>query len=64
MNKRPITADEVKSARKAAGLTQAEAAKLIHSDQSSWSLWESGKRKIHKSNYELFCLKSGLSKIK
>lgn len=49
--------DSIKQARKTAGLTQAEAAALIHSKLRTWQDWEAGKAKIHAGLWELFLLK-------
>lgn len=50
---------EIRAARKAAGLTQARAAQLIHCSRSSWAEWESGVSKMHPAFWELFLLKTG-----
>jgi putative transcriptional regulator len=59
------TPSEIKAARLAAGLTQTEAAKLIHSTLRAWQSWEaepgtSGHRAMHPGLWELFRLKAHL----
>lgn len=48
---------EIKAAREAAGLTQAEAAYLIHCSSNTWQKWECGERKMRPAYWELFQLK-------
>lgn len=50
---------EIRQARKEAGLTQAQAAELIHSVQRTWYKWESGERTMHPAFWELFLIKVG-----
>jgi DNA-binding XRE family transcriptional regulator len=55
--------DEIKAARKAAGLTQAAAAALVHLDLRTWQACEApeGKkshRKLHPGLWELFRIKT------
>lgn len=54
---------EVLAARMAAGLTQAEAAKLIYGSQRAWANYEgteeSYARPMRAAEYELFLLKTG-----
>lgn len=53
------SADEVKAARVAAGLTQAEAAALVClRAQQRWGEYESGARTIDPARWELFRLKT------
>ena len=54
----PPSKEEVLAARKHAGMTQTEAAKLIHATLSGWKKWESGDRKMHPAFWELFLIKS------
>jgi putative transcriptional regulator len=49
---------EIKAARKAADLTQTEAAELVHSTLRSWQDWEYGKYPIHAGLWELFLIKT------
>lgn len=51
--------NEIKEARQAAGLTQTQAAKLVHVVLSSWQRWEAGERKMHPAYWELFLIKTG-----
>jgi putative transcriptional regulator len=51
------TQAEVKAAREAAGLTQDEAGKLVHSDWKGWQQWEYGKRNMKSRTWELFQIK-------
>ena len=46
--------------REAAGLTQTQAARLVHSSLRTWQQWEAGDRKMHPGMWELFRLKSAL----
>ena len=61
MKKQPPTAEEVRQARQAAGLTQTQAAELLHTSCRVWQQWEAGDRKMHPAFFELFLLKSGQS---
>jgi len=54
------TPSQILAARKAAGLTQTEAAELIHATQSAWIKWERGVRHMHPAMWELFKIKSGI----
>lgn len=56
--------DEVKAARRRAGLTQTEAAALVHGTLRAWQGWEAptgqpGARKMHPGLWELFRIKIG-----
>ena len=51
---------EIRAARKAAGLTQAEAGALVHTTYRTWQQWEtegSLGRKMHPAFWELFQIK-------
>lgn len=49
------TPAEIRAARLAAGLTQAEAAKLVHAaSYRTWQEWESGRRKMPAAKWELW----------
>lgn len=53
---------EIRAAREAAGLTQTQAAELVHSSLDAWQQWEaepeSGRhRRMHPAFWELFRLK-------
>ena len=55
---------EIRAAREAAGLTQAQAAELVHASARSWQQWEQDAgvncRRMHPGLWELFRLKAGL----
>lgn len=51
----PTPAD-LRAARRAAGLTQAQAAKLIHSKLRTWEDWEAGVAPMHPGLWRLFGL--------
>ena len=54
----PTTA-KIRTARKNAGLTQTEAAHLIHSTLRTWQDHESGISKMNMASWELFCIAIG-----
>jgi DNA-binding transcriptional regulator YiaG len=54
-NPRP---EEIKSARLAAGLTQTEAARLVHGTLRMWQYWEAGERRMHPAIWQLFLLRT------
>jgi DNA-binding transcriptional regulator YiaG len=54
----PPTKEEIRAARKAAGITQAEAANLIHHKLRNWQRWEYGENTMHPALWELFRLKA------
>jgi DNA-binding transcriptional regulator YiaG len=60
------TADDVKEARRNAGLTQAAAAMTVFSTLNAWQKWEddgpSG-RMMHPAIYALFMLRTGQKKL-
>ena len=53
---------EVRTAREAAGLTQAQAAALVHASVRNWQQWEQAEganaRRMHPGLWELFRLKT------
>ena len=51
--------DAIRKARKAAGLTQTEAATLVHVGLRTWQMWEAGDRSMPANAWELFCIKVG-----
>lgn len=59
MNDRPASPSpaDIRAARAAAGLTQTEAARVIHSTLRAWQEWEAGNRQMHPGLWELFRLK-------
>ena len=51
---------EIKEVRKKAGLTQQQAAEVVHrADGARWREWEGGKYHIDLAVWELFLLKTG-----
>jgi putative transcriptional regulator len=52
------TPEEIKAARKAAGLTQTEAAALVYVTRSAWQRWEQKERDMQPAIWELFNLKT------
>lgn len=46
-SRRPPSAEEVKTARKKAGLTIARAAALVGVSYSAWQAWEDGRNPMH-----------------
>ena len=50
--------EEVAQARATAGLTQRQAAALVHGTEAAWRSWESGLRKMHPGLWELFLIKT------
>ena len=56
--------EEIKAARKKAGLTQKKAGAVVHSPSyRAWQDWESGVRKMHPAIFELFLLKTGQKEL-
>lgn len=56
----PPTPDEVRAARLAAGLTQAQAAELVHYGRAlRWSDLECGRHAVPAAVWELFQIKTG-----
>ena len=53
------TPAEIRTARRDAGLTQTEAAHLIHSTLRTWQDHESGISKMNMASWELFCIAIG-----
>jgi DNA-binding transcriptional regulator YiaG len=51
------TPEQIKAARKAAGITQTEAGALVHTTVRVWQQWEKGDRRMHPAFWELFQLK-------
>ena len=47
--------------RNAAGLTQSQAAQLVHVTPGAWQKWELGKARMRPAIFELFMLKTGWS---
>lgn len=53
--------DNIRAARISVGITQMQAADLIHVDISTWQRWEMGDRKMHPAMWELFLIKTNKS---
>ncbi len=53
-----MTPKAITSARKRAGLTQREAAKLIGAAMRTWQDWEGGRRNMPQAKWELFKIKA------
>lgn len=51
------TPAEIRAAREAAGLSQAQAGDFIYSGLRSWQHWELGERRMHPALWELFLIK-------
>ncbi len=51
------TPEEIKAARKLAGLTQEQAAALVYVKRDGWIRWEKGRRDMHPAFWELFNMK-------
>jgi DNA-binding transcriptional regulator YiaG len=49
--------DEIRFARKSAGLTQTQAAALLSVTLNTWQKWEYGDFRMNKANWELFNIK-------
>ena len=52
------TPSEVLAARKAAGLTQTQAANLIYTTMRTWQRYEYGELPFPPAEWELFCIKT------
>jgi len=52
---------EIRAARKLLGISQAEAALMVHSTCRVWQQWEAGDRKMHPAFWELFRVKAMLN---
>lgn len=52
------TPEQIKQARKDAGLTQTQAADLIYKSCRAWQQYEKGDREMDKALIELFTLKT------
>lgn len=60
MNITAPSPDEIKAARRAAKLTQGEAAELVHlGSLQRWAEYEQSKRNIDIARWELFLIKTG-----
>ena len=54
-----VQSSDLVKARKTLGLTQKEAAEVVQVMPATWLQWETNKRKMRSSYWELFCLKTG-----
>lgn len=54
----PPAPEDIRAARKAAGLTQPAAGALIHTSTRTWQQWEAGQRNMHAAFWELFRIKT------
>jgi DNA-binding transcriptional regulator YiaG len=52
---------DILEARKRLGITQTEAANMLHTTCRVWQQWEGGKRKMHPAFWELFRIKAQLN---
>ena len=50
----------IRAARKAAGMTQAKAAEVVHAGLRTWNRWENGSQKMPLAEWELFLRKMHL----
>lgn len=55
------SAVEIKQTRAQAGLTQTQAAALVHTTCRVWQQYEHDDRRMHPAFWELFCIKTGLA---
>lgn len=54
------TPEQIREAREAAGMTQVEAAAVVHRGLAvRWSEWENGTRRMQPDTFELFLIKTG-----
>ena len=54
-----VSPHQIRAARKAANLTQREAADLVHVSVDAWRHWEHGIRPINRTAWELFKILTG-----
>ena len=52
------TPEQIKAARKAAGLTQAEAGRVIGYTMRGWQNWEHGGAEMKQALYDLFLMRT------
>lgn len=52
------TKEQIRKARKAAGLTQTQAGELVGGCRRTWQDWEYGNTEMHPGLWELFRLKA------
>lgn len=49
---------DIRAVRESAGLSQTQAAALIHASLGAWQKWEQGDRRMHPAFFELFRIKT------
>lgn len=54
----PPAPGEITATRQQAGLTQTQAAALLHTSLRAWQQWEHGDRRMHPAMWELFRIKT------
>jgi len=54
------TPEDVAAARDEAGMTQQQAAAVVHATREAWKSWEAGRRAMPAGLFELFCMKTGV----
>jgi DNA-binding XRE family transcriptional regulator len=52
------TPEQIRKARKSAGLTQQEAGELVGASRRAWQSWEAGDNPMHPGLWELFQIKA------
>ena len=52
------TPEQIRAARAAAGMTQTQAADIVHGAMRAWQDWEAGKRRMPPGLWELFRIKT------
>ena len=57
MTKRNPTPQSIKQLRILAGITQSQAAAMLHTTSRVWQQWEAGDRGMHGAFWELFRIK-------
>lgn len=58
----PPLPSAIRAARKAARLTQAQAAELVSVALSTWGKWEAGTHRMPQATFEMFLIKAQQSK--
>ena len=57
------TTDSIRNLRITLGVTQKEAAEVVHVTARAWQWWESGEREMPRATWELFVIKAGIHPI-
>ncbi|MBB2158990.1 helix-turn-helix transcriptional regulator [Gluconacetobacter sacchari] len=52
---------QIRDARRAAGMTQAEAAQVVSKTQTSWRRWEGGIHRMSPALFDYFLIETGSS---